>query len=319
LTGATGFVGSHVLRELLAAGYRVRALVRQRDARLADCETVPGDLRRAGDLVPALRDCRYVVHCAALYSFAPRDRRDMREINVAGTAGLAESARIAGVERIIVTSSSATVGPARNGRLPTEDDWAIADGRRSTYHRSKIDQERAALAGRVPAVILLPTAPIGPGDWKPTPTGRLVLDFARGRIFAGPPDGGLNLVPVEDVARAHVLALERGRLGERYLIGGENLSLHEVWELLGAVTGRRVPRWRVPYVVAFGVGLADEIRCRVQPGARPAVPLEGLRMARERMHVDCSKAAGELGFRPGDVRDALQRAVAWYRDNGYVA
>jgi len=319
LTGATGFVGGHVLRELLAAGYQVRALTRRKDARLEACEPVVGDLRRAGDLVPALRDCRYVVHCAALYSFAPRDRRNIREINVAGTAGLAESARIAGVERMIVTSSSATVGPARNGRLPTEEDWAVADGRHSAYHRSKLDQERAALAGRVPAVLVLPTTPVGPGDWKPTPTGRLVLDFARGRIFAGPPDGGLNLVPVEDVARAHVLALEKGRVGERYIIGGENLSLREVWEMLAEVTGRRPPRWRVPHAVALGVGFADEIRCRVQPGAQPAVPLEGVRMSRERMHVDCAKAATELGFRSGGVRDALRRAVAWYRDNGYVA
>lgn len=308
-----------MLRGLLAAGYPVRALVRWPDSRLDGCETVVGDLRRAGDLVPALRGCRYVVHCAALYSFAPSDRRSIREINVAGTAGLAESARIAEVERLVVTSSSATVGPARNGRLPTEDDWAVADGRHSTYHRSKIDQERAALAGRVPVVIVLPTTPVGPGDWKPTPTGRLVLDFARGRVFAGPPDGGLNLVPVEDVARAHVLALERGRPGERYLIGGENLTLRQVWELLEDVTGKRAPRWRVPYAMAVAFGVADEIRCRLRPGSQPAVPLEGVRMSRERMHVDCAKAVRELGFRSGGAREALRRAVAWYRENGYVA
>ena len=319
LTGATGFVGSHVARALVTAGHRVRALVRSGDARLDGCETVLGDLRRAGELVRAMDGCRYLIHCAALYSFAPRDRAAIRQVNVAGTAALLEAARIAGVERAVVTSSSATVGPARDGRLATEDDW-VTDARHaaSAYHYSKVEQERVTLAARVPAVLVLPTAPVGPGDRKPTPTGMMVLDFARGKMRVAPPPGGLNLVAVQDVARAHVAALECGRPGERYLIGGENLTLDEVWELLGAATGRPVPRRRIPYSLLLGIAWADELRCRVWSTAQPAVPLEGVLMARERMHVDCAKAARELGHRPGSVADALQRAVTWYRENGYV-
>jgi dihydroflavonol-4-reductase len=319
LTGATGFVGSHVLRELLARGYRVRALARSRQTAsgLDGCDVVIGDLCAAGELTRAMSGCRYLVHCAALYSFAPRDRAMIRRVNVDGTAGLLEAARIAGVERAVVTSSSATVGPARPGRPATENDWALDDGH-SAYHHSKVEQERAALAARVPVVLVLPTAPVGPGDRKPTPTGKMVLDFARGRALAAPPPGGMNLVAVEDVARAHVAALERGRPRERYLVGGENLSLDEIWSLLGAITGRPVPRRRVPYPLLVGVALADELRCRVASNARPEVPLEGVRMAREHMYVDCSRAMVELGHAPSSVRDALARAVAWYRANGYV-
>ena len=320
LTGATGFVGGHVLRELVAAGYRVRALVRHAAgaARLPEgCEAVTGDLREPGKLVDALRECRYLVHCAALYSFAPRDRSLMWKVNVIGTAGLLEAARFAGVERAVVTSSSATVGPAREGRFAVEDDWAVDDGH-SSYHRSKIEEERAALSARLPAVLVLPTAPIGPGDARPTPTGRMVLDFARGRIPAAPPPGGLNLVAAEDVARAHVLALERGRPRERYLIGGENLSLDDVWRMLAEVASRPLPRWRIPYAVALAAGWCDELRCRIVPGAEPAIPLEGVRMARRRMYVDCGKAAVELGYHATPVREALERAVSWYRAHGYV-
>jgi dihydroflavonol-4-reductase len=332
LTGATGFIGGHVLRALRAAGYPVRALVRHPDAaaRVPDAETVHGDVRRPGDFLRAMDGCRYLVHCAALYSFAPRDRPAMRTVNAAGTAGLLEAARIAGVERAVVTSSAGTVGEAslpRGHRPPgeergpderaaTEADGATA-GTRSAYHRSKIEQESAALAARVPAVLVLPTATVGPGDWKPTPTGQLVLDFARGRIFAAPPGGGLNMVAVEDVARAHVLALERGHPRERYLIGGENLGFDAVWQLLAEVTGRPAPRWRVPVKLALLVGAADELRCRVWPAATPHAPLEGVRLSAERMFVDSAKARAELGWESGPVRDALGRAVAWYRERGY--
>lgn len=318
LTGASGFIGGHVARELLSAGYRVSALMRDAGQHIPGTETVGGDMRRSGDLVGALRGCRYLVHCAAVYSFAPRVEAEMQRVNVAGTAALLEAARIAGVERAVVTSSSATVGPARDGRLATEEDQAPGD-LRSPYHRSKILQERAALAARVPSVLVLPTAPIGPADRKPTPTGRLVLDFARGRVFARPPGaGGLNLVAVEDVARAHVLALQRGRARERYLVGAENLRFDQVWEMLADVTGRAAPRWKIPYGVALALGWADGVRCRLSPRAEPVVPLEGVRMARELMHVDCTKAETELGYRPQPVRDALVRALEWYRVHDYL-
>ena len=316
LTGASGFVGSHVLRELLNAGYSVRALARDAIAlRQAQGPSIPqddtaddtrlvivsGDLERPGEFARALEGCRYVVHCAALYSFAPRDRSAMEKTNVRGTAGLMEAARVAGVERVVLTSTSGTLHASH-----------------SAYHRSKVLQERAAFAGRVPVVALLPTAPVGPGDWKPTPTGKLVLDFTRGRIFVRPPRGGLNMVPVEDVARAHVTALECGRTGECYVLGGEDLSFDRVWELLSAATGRPLPRARIPYPLLLAIAYADEARSRLFRGD-PLIPLEGVRLSRELMFADSAKAARELDFHPGSVSGALERAVAWYRAHGYCA
>ncbi len=305
LTGATGFVGSHILRELLAAGYTVRALVRGPSATLLHArdetgvETVVGDLRDVGAFARQLWGCRYLIHCAALYSFSPRDRAQIHAVNVDGTAGLMLAAELAGVERAVLTSSSATEGHAHSG-----------------YHRSKLEQERVAFAARLPLLALLPTAPVGPGDAKPTPTGKLVLDFARGKIVAkAPGNGGMNLVAVEDVARAHVSALQRGRIGERYIVGGENLTMDEIWALLAEVTNQPMPRWRAPYALAFAAACADEVRCRVT-GATPDVPLEGVRLSRERMFADSSRAERELDYHATPVRAALERAVAWYRTNG---
>jgi dihydroflavonol-4-reductase len=320
LTGASGFIGSHVLRALAEAGHPVRALRRPGSPPLPplpNVTPVTGDLARAGELVPELKGSRYVVHVAGLYSFAPGERSAIRQINVEGTRGLLEAARIAGVERVVVTSSSATVGPSRDGRPATEEHWAPDEPGTSVYHQSKIDAERATLAARVPAVVLLPTMPVGPGDWKPTPTGKMIVDFMRGRIFASL-GGGVNIVPVEDVARAHVTALTTGRTRDRYLLGGENLLLDELWRELAALCGRPAPTRRIPYCLALGLGWADELRCRLQPHAQPVVPLEGVRMAQHLMHVSSGKARTELGFEPSPVRGALERAVHWYRDNGYA-
>jgi dihydroflavonol-4-reductase len=325
LTGATGFVGNHVLRALLAAGFGVRALVRPYSRPLPPldgCTPVQGDLLRPGDLVRPMAGCRYLVHVAALYSFSPARRREIRATNVRGCAGILEVARIAGVERAVVTSSSATVGPARGNRPATEDDWAVDAASSSTYHHSKREQERVALAARVPAVLLLPTAPVGPGDWKPTPTGRMVVDFMRGRIVASL-DGGLNVVPVEDVARAHVLALRHGHPRERYLVGGENLSLDRLWRLLAEICGRTAPTRRIPHELALTLAWADDLRSRLvsawtHEAVDPLIPLEGVRMAHHHMYVSYDKARSELTYEPTSVREALERAVRWYRDNGYA-
>jgi dihydroflavonol-4-reductase len=322
LTGASGFVGAHVLRALLAAGYRVRALVRD-DSHIAfddNVEWTNGDLLHAGAFAHALDGCRYLVHTAALYSFSPYERTSIYDVNVSGTASLFAAAHLAGVERAVLTSSSATIGhagdngPADERSHPPERPFAA---RRGDYHASKVEQERAAFSSRLPVVAVLPTAPVGPGDWKPTPTGRLVRDFARGAISALPPaGGGMNLVPVEDIASAHVAARERGRPGERYVLGGENLDMDAVWRLLAEVTGRPVPSWRVPYALAFGVAVFDEVRCRIDSDAVPFAPLEGVRMSRDRMYADSAKARAVLDFRPSPVRGALERAVLWYRENG---
>lgn len=307
LTGGTGFVGSHILRELLAAGYSVRALTRTTpshpepsreaaESKDGGTEWIAGDLRNVGAFARALRGCRYLVHCAALYSFAPRDRAAIHAVNVEGTTSLMVAAHVAGVERAVLTSSSATEGHAHSG-----------------YHRSKLEQERAAFASRVPVVALLPTAPVGPGDAKPTPTGKLVLDFARGKILAkAPGHGGMNIVAVEDVAHAHVSALERGRIGERYIVGGENLSMDEIWTMLAEITGKPMPAWRAPYALTLAAAYVDEARCRLT-GATPGVPLEGVRLSRERMYADSSRAQRDLDYAPTSVRAALERAVEWFR------
>ena len=316
LTGATGFVGSHVLRALRTGGYDVRALVRSGgpersghgDSSEIDegVEYVQGDLLESGALVRALDGCRYVVHCAALYSFAPHARPLMHRVNVLGTTGLLEAARIAGVERAVVTSST--------GVLHARERHA------SAYHRSKVEQERAALAARVPTVLVLPSAPVGPHDVKPTPTGKLLLDFARGKIRVAPPRGGMNVVAVEDVAHAHVAALERGRGRERYIVGGENLTFDQIWSMLAEITGRPNPRVRVPYAVMLAAGWCDELRCRyVQRDAEPFVPLEGVRMSRDRMFTDGASARQELGLgAPSSVHGAMERAIQWYRARGYA-
>lgn len=297
LTGATGFVGSHILTQLLAAGYEVRALTRSPSASNG-MQWVRGDLRDVGAFARSLRGCDFLVHCAALYTFAPGRHKEIVAVNVAGTESLLMAAHLAGIERVVLTSSSATLGHAHGG-----------------YHRSKLDQERIAFAARPDVVALLPTAPVGPGDAKPTPTGKLVQDFARGKIVArAPGSGGMNLVAVEDVAKAHVAALTRGRAGERYLLGGENLTMDEIWRMLSDVTGVKMPSWRAPYALAFAAGAFDELRSRVT-GREPEVPLEGVRLSRERMYADSSKACADLGFEPTDVKAALQRAVRWFRDN----
>ncbi len=310
-----------MLAALREAGYAVRALVRSSDQQLPNCEIVVGDLNEPGRLERDLIGCRYLVHCAAQYSFAPRDRAAIARVNVAGTAGLFDAAHIAGVELAVLTSSSAAVGPARNGRPADERDYPEHHPRapgRANYHESKLLQERAAFASRLPTIAILPTAPVGPGDRKPTPTGAMILDFARGRMIARPPkSGGLNLVDVEDVARAHVAALERGRRGERYIVGGENLSFDDIWELLAKATGRPAPTAYAPVPLMYAAGWIDEARCRLT-GATPFVPLEGVRMSREQMFVDSTKAQRELGITPHSVRAAVARAVAWFRERGDV-
>ena len=335
LTGGSGFVGAHIQRALVEAGYAVRSLQRsaschperecsEQSKGSDNLELVSGDLSTPGTFAHALDGCRYVVHAAALYSFSPRDRNAIHTVNVTGTEGLMVAAYLAGIERVVLTSSSATIGHERKDGRPADESCYPQHGIAAhksggDYHLSKLLQERAAFAGRVPVVAVLPTAPVGPGDWKPTPTGKMVLDFAKGAISAkAPGSGGLNLVAVEDVARAHVAALRDGRPGERYVIGGENLSMDRVWEALAEITGKPMPKFRAPYALALAAAYVDEARCRMNPAATPFAPLEGVRMSRDRMYADSSKAQRELGHNATPVRAALERAVAWYRDRGYV-
>jgi dihydroflavonol-4-reductase len=273
------------------------------------CEIVSGDLRRSGALAHALDGCRYLMHCAAQYSFGPRDREAIRRTNVLGTEGLFAAAHLAGVERAVLTSSSATLGGETH--VFTSGDLA--------YHGSKIVQERAAFASRLPTVAVLPTAPVGAGDWKPTPTGAMIVDFMRGKMIARPPQsGGLNLVDVEQVAQAQVAALERGTIGERYVVGGENFTFDALWDLLAELTGRAAPRARAPIALMYAAAYVDDARCRLT-GATPFVPLEGVRMSQRQMFVDSTAAEQALGVPIRSVFDALVSAIVWYRDHGYAA
>ncbi len=317
LTGATGFVGGHVLDALLEAGYPVRALVREDPDRLPPrprLTPVVGDLLRPGALAGALDGCRYLVHVAAHYSFAPRDAKVIRRVNVVGTAGLLEAARVAGVERAVVTSSSAVVGAAHDGHPATEEDSAPPHRPARTglgYHDSKVEQEWAVWAARLPAVEVLPTAPVGPRDAKPTPTGRVVLDALTGRMLATV-RGSMNLVPVEDVARGHLLALERGRPGERYLLAGEDWDLDRIFSYLAALGGHRPPRLRLPHRLILGLAHLDDARSRLL-GAVPRIPLDGARMSGQHWHASAERAERELDWRPGSVEAALWRAAAWFQ------
>jgi dihydroflavonol-4-reductase len=324
VTGSTGFVGSHVARQLVAAGDRVRLLVR-RSSRLQALEAVPaerveGDLRDALSLERAMKGVRRVFHVAADYRLWTKAPDEIYESNVEGTKRLFEAAAQAGVERIVFTSTVATIAvPGHGDALPNETTQATLDQMIGHYKRSKflaeLEAMKAAGAG-VPVVIVNPTAPVGPGDWKPTPTGRIIVDFLNGKMPAYV-DTGLNLAAVEDVAAGHLLAAEKGRIGERYILGCRNMTLKEILDALAPIAGRRAPRVRLPHAIALAAGYADEWFSRLA-GREPQIPLEGVKMSRHRMFVASDKAERELGYKPGSVKAALERAVRWYEENGYV-
>jgi dihydroflavonol-4-reductase len=323
VTGANGFIASHLTRFLLERGEQVRALVRpQSDVRsLAglSVEFAYADLRDASSLASALAGVERVYHVAADYRLWAANPQEIYDSNVTGTHHLLAAARQAGIGRFIYTSSVGTLVPRHPQTLPDEHTHLRLDDMIGHYKRSKFLAEQEALeAARQgqPVVIVNPTTPVGPGDWKPTPTGRIILDFLNGQIPAYV-DTGLNFVAVEDVARGHWLAAERGAIGERYILGNRNLTLKQLLDILSALSGRPAPRVRLPHAVPFLASLADTLAARLM-GRPPRIPLEGVRLARHKMFVDCSKATRELGFEPGPLEAALQRAIHWYVENGYV-
>ena len=323
VTGATGFVGSHVARQLVASGQSVRVLVRaSSNLRLLEdiaAERVEGDLRDAASIDRAMRGVRRVFHVAADYRLWTRHPEELYESNVEGTRRLIAATQRAGVERVVYTSTVATIAVPQHGALPNETTQAEIGEMIGHYKRSKFLAEQvaveAAKAG-APVVIVNPTAPVGPGDWKPTPTGRIILDFLRGKMPAYV-DTGLNVVAVEDVAAGHLLAAEKGRIGERYILGGRNMTLKEILDALSAITGRRAPRVKLPHVVALMAGYADEMYSRMA-GREPQIPVEGVKMSRHKMFIESDKAARELGYKPGKIEVGLERAVRWYEENGYI-
>jgi dihydroflavonol-4-reductase len=324
VTGASGFVGSHVARQLVSAGQSVRVLVR-RGSNLAalgglHLECFEGDLRDISSLERAMLGVRRVYHVAADYRLWTPRPEEIYETNVEGTRRLLAAAKNAGVERIVYTSTVATIAVPRHGTLPNEDTRATVDEMIGHYKRSKFLAEQVAVeaaAAGVPVVIVNPTAPVGPWDWKPTPTGRIILDFLKGKMPAYV-DTGLNVAAVEDIAAGHLLAAEKGRIGERYILGARNMTLKQILDALSAITGRPAPRVRLPHAIALAAGYADELFSRLA-GREPQIPVEGVKMSRHRMFVESDKAARELGYKPTSVEAALERAVRWYEEHGYLA
>ena len=323
VTGATGFIGSAVARHLLDAGHPVRALVRP-DSRLdnlqgLDVEIVRGDVRNPDTLEPAMRGCRAVFHVAADYRLWARNPAELYATNVGGTRNVLDAAARAGVDRIVYTSSVATLGTPAKGSLADEDTPARIDDMVGDYKRSKFMAERLVLrfARRTgtDVVIVNPSAPLGSRDIKPTPTGRVVVDAVRGRMPAYV-DTGLNVVHVDDVAAGHLLAFERGKSGQRYVLGGENMTLAEILASVARLAGRAPPRLELPHGMLFPVAYAAEGWARIT-GRAPALTLAGLRMSRQKMYCSSRRAGEALGYRPRPARDAVADAVHWFKAHGY--
>ena len=324
VTGATGFVGSHVARALADQGAELRLLVRTssdpRNIEDLRAERVIGDLRDSASIDKAMQGCDVVFHVAADYRLWVRDPDEMYRANVDGTRAILEAARKNRVRRVVYTSSVATMGFTGNGHPADENSPVSLDNMIGPYKRSKFMAEQVAMeAARsgMDVVGVNPTTPVGERDIKPTPTGRIVVDFLK-KKFPAYVDTGLNLVDVTECARGHVAALEKGRSGERYILGGENLTLKQILDKLAAITGLRSPRVKVPYMMALATGVVDEMVTGRMLGREPRATIDAVRMGRKKMFVTSAKAEHELGWKLLPVDGALRRAVAWFQQNGYV-
>ena len=318
VTGVSGFIGWHVARLLTLRGHKVRALCRPASQiRELDVERVTGDLRDPDSLARAVAGCHLVFHIAADYRLWARNPQEMYESNVTGTRNILQAAEDARVERLVYTSTVGCIGMSGIGN-GDENSPVCLDDMSGHYKRSKWLAEQVALerarAGQ-PIVIVNPTAPVGDHDWRPTPTGNIILNFLRNKLPAFV-DTGLNLVDVRDIAEGHLLAAERGRNGERYILGCQNLTLQQILGRLAHLTGKSAPTTRIPYGVAYLTGLANTAWANLT-GKEPMASLEAVRMARIKMFVTHAKAATSLGFTPGPVDEALGRAIGWFRANGY--
>jgi dihydroflavonol-4-reductase len=324
ITGATGFLGSHVARVLSQHGAELRVLARpsSRTGNLdgLNAERISGDLRDQESLRKGMGGCELVFHVAADYRLWARDPQEIYRSNVDGTRNLLQAARAAGVRRVVHTSSVATIGFAGNGRVADETSPASLAGMIGAYKRSKFMAEQAAFAAAragMDVVVVNPTTPIGERDIKPTPTGRIIVDFLK-RKFPAYVETGLNLVDVGECARGHLAAAEKGRSGERYILGGENLTLKQILDRLAAITGLPSPTLKLPYAVAFVAGAFDTLVSGVILRREPRVTLDSVRMGRKAMFASSAKAERELGWKIVPVDDARRRAVEWFRGHGYA-
>jgi dihydroflavonol-4-reductase len=324
VTGGTGFIGGAVVRKLVEAGHQVRVLVRPKaDTRQIEglpVEKVVGSLEDVESLRRGMEGCDWVFHLAALYSYWGYRWEDFYRVNVEGTRHVLEVAREMDIRRIVHTSSIAALGVNRNRTPANEDTPTSLEDKIGFYQRSKFLGQQVALEFArqgVPVVIVNPSTPVGVGDYKPTPTGQIILDFLNGRMF-GYVDTGLNIVDVEDVAQGHLLAAERGRVGECYILGGENLTLKQVLDILAEVSGRPPVRLRIPHWVAMAWAYVDVTLASLGLRKVPTATPEKVQLSRRYEWFDCSKAMKELGYSYRPAREALRKAVEWYRANGYA-
>ena len=324
VTGATGFLGSHVARVLGEQGADLRLLVRStsnlRNLEGIKAETATGDLRDSSSLEKGMSGCDTVFHVAADYRLWVRDPAEMYRSNVDGTKAILDAARKNGVRRVVYTSSVATVGFTGNGHPADEDSPVSLADMIGPYKRSKFLAEQLAMeagGSGMHVVVVNPTTPVGEQDVKPTPTGRIVVDFLK-RRFPAYVETGLNLVDVRECALGHVVALEKGRPGERYILGGENLTLKQILDKLGEISGLPSPKVKLPYVFAFATGIVDEAITGRLLHREPRATVDSVRMGKKKMFASCAKAERELGWKIVPVEGALRRAVEWFQANGYV-
>lgn len=324
VTGATGFIGASVIRRLLEHGYDVRVLARKGsdlgNLQGLKVETVFGDLQMPDTLRQALSGCRHLYHVAAHYALWARDPRIFYDVNVIGTRNLLQAAMESGVERIVYTSTIGAVGLPVKGGAGTEDTPVSLNQMVGHYKRSKYMAEQEVLKFArqgLPVVIVNPSAPVGARDIKPTPTGKVIVDFMKRRMWAYI-ETGMNLIDVDDVAEGHVQAMERGRVGERYVLGNRNVSLYEVFSLLSDVTNIPAPRIKLPRASILPLAYANQWVADYVTRRPPMIPLEGVKMAKYIMHYDSSKAIRELGLPQTPIKVALEKAVRWFRDHKYA-
>ena len=324
VTGATGFVGSHVARVLAEQGADLRLLVRSssdpKNIQSLKADRVLGDLRDSASLERAIEGCDAVFHVAADYRLWVRDPEQMYLSNVDGTSSLLKAARKNRVRRVVYTSSVATMGFTSNGHPADENSPVSLERMIGHYKKSKFMAEQVAVSASgegMDVVVVNPTTPVGEQDVKPTPTGRIIVDFLK-KKFPAYVDTGLNLVDVIECARGHVAAFEKGRSGERYILGGENLTLKQILDKLAAITGLPSPKVRVPYAVALAAGVIDEVVTGRMFGREPRATIDAVRMGKKKMFVSSAKAEHELGWKVVPVQDALRRAANWFQANGYV-
>lgn len=324
VTGGAGFVGSHLVKQLAERGEEVCVLVRSSTDRrnLCGCsvEYIEGDLRSPETLLEAVKGCQWVFHCAADYRLWSANPQEIYDSNVQGTRSLLEACRQAGAQRVVVTSSVAAVGIPGPRQPGSEDTPVSLNDMVGHYKRSKFLAEKVAMEAAqagIPVVVVNPSTPIGDFDSKPTATGKIITDFLNGKMPAYV-QTGLNLVDVRDVAKGHILAAERGKIGRRYILGGEDMTLKQILDSLAEISGLPRVNWQMPLWVAYAAAGADTFLCEKILHCAPHIPLEGVKMARKYMFFDWTRAREELGYQPGSAQEALKRAVQWFMDNGYA-